>query len=308
MRVEPSSAVGRRQSAVNHTVASLLAAVAERLAGSPHVGDPRAEARELVAAVLEVPRSWPALHGDTVLEAAAGEAVLRAAARFAAGAPMQYAVGRAAFRNLTLDVDARVLIPRPETELLVDLVLAELSGRPGGTAVDVGTGSGAIALSLACEGRFDRVIGIDISRDALAVASANAAHAACVLRSPVELRHGSLLGPVRGERVRAVVSNPPYIAYAEAGELPPAVRDWEPAVALYSGATGMDATVRLVREAAEVLEPGGLLAMEVDSRRAALAAECAATDGRYTQVRVRLDLTGRERFVLARRLDHVESA
>ena len=308
MRAEEASPIGGRPAGSDSTITALLKDTAARLAGSPHVANADADARELVAALLEVPRSWPSLHPDAPVDMATRDAALRAADRLAAGAPLQYAVGRASFRHLTLDVDERVLIPRPETELLVDLVLGELAGRPGGTAVDVGTGSGAIALSLAAEGRFERVIGIDISLDALAVARENARHVACALRGPVELRHGSLLGPVRGERVRVVVSNPPYIAYAEAAALPANVRDWEPAVALYSGASGMDATVRLVREAAEVLEPGGLLAMEVDSRRAALAAECVASDGRYTQVRVRLDLSGRERFVLARRLDHAESA
>lgn len=294
--------------AATSTVAALIAEVARRLEGSPHVEAPRAEAQEMVGALLEVPRSWPRLNADAPVDADTQVAALAAAAKRRAGAPLQYAVGRAFFRSLTLHVDERVLIPRPETELLVELVLQEDLGRPGGTVVDVGTGSGAIALSLACEGRYDRVIATDLSLDALVVAGANARHVERACRCPVEFRHGSLLTPMRGERVRTVVSNPPYIAVGEAAELPAAVRDWEPAVALYSGATGMDATVRLVRQAADVLEPGGLLAMEVDSRRAALAAECAATDGRFTGVSVRLDLTGRERFVLARRLAHAESA
>lgn len=308
MKGDDASAIGHRLSAESHTVASVIAEVAARLEGSPHVEHVRAEAQELVAALLDVPRSWPVLHGEAPVDADTRRAAFAAADRRVAGAPMQYAVRRAAFRRLTLGVDERVLIPRPETELLVELVLQEDASRAGGIAVDVGTGSGAIALSLACEGDYDRVIGIDVSLDALAVARGNAGHAAAACRTPMEFRHGSLLGPVQGMRVRTVVSNPPYIAHSEAASLPPAVRDWEPAVALYSGGTGMDATVRLVRDAASVLEPGGLLALEVDSRRAALAAECAASDGRYCQVRVRLDLAGRERFVLARRLGNVENA
>jgi release factor glutamine methyltransferase len=98
-----------------------------------------------------------------------------------------------------------------------------------------------------------------------------------------------------------VVSNPPYIALGEAPLLPASVRDWEPAVALYSGADGMAATARLVREAADVLIPGGLLALEVDARRASLAAELVSRERRFGAVRLELDLTGRERFVLARR-------
>jgi release factor glutamine methyltransferase len=167
--------------------------------------------------------------------------------------------------------------------------------------VDVGTGSGAIALALANEGRFERVIGTDVSLDALAVARANAARCARVLRAPVDLRAGSLLGPVPERPLRAVVSNPPYIAWDERDALPASVRDWEPTVALFSDSDGMGATVRLVREAARALDARGLLAIEVDMRRASLVAELVATAGAYEDVRVQLDLTGRERFVVARR-------
>ena len=101
------------------------------------------------------------------------------------------------------------------------------------------------------------------------------------------------------------MSNPPYIALSEATSLPASVRDWEPAVALFSGGDGLAATARLVREAAAVLEPGGLFAIEVDARRASLAAELVASERRFHAVRVELDLAGRERFVLARRLDNL---
>ena len=279
---------------------ALVAEVAAVLA--PVAGDAgRGEARDVVAALLDVPRFWPVAHPDEPADDALRVAALRAAHRRVRGAPFAYAVGRASFRHLTLDVDERVLIPRPETELLVDEVLARTGRDAGGIAVDVGTGSGAIALALAMEARFDRVIGVDISLDALAVAAANHRRLAHALEAPVELRHGSLLAPCAGLPLRLVVSNPPYIAYTEARELPAGVRDWEPAVALFSGADGMTATRRLVHEAARALVPGGVLALEVDARRASLAAELLATHGAYTDVAVRLDLTGRERFVLAQR-------
>ena len=102
-------------------------------------------------------------------------------------------------------------------------------------------------------------------------------------------------------RARVVVSNPPYIAYDEAGALPASVRDWEPALALLSGDNGMAATAGILRDAASVLEPEGILALEVDLRRAVLVAELAAVDGRYEDIAVKFDLTGRERFVIARR-------
>ena len=259
------------------------------------------EARELLAALHDMPRHWPVLERSTTMRADAWAAALSAATRRARGAPLQYAAGRAAFRHLTLDVDERVLIPRPETEQLVDIVLELTRDVSGGIAADVGTGSGAIALALASEGSFDRVLATDVSLDALEIARRNCRRCASALRAGVSLRHGSLLGPVTERGLRAVVSNPPYIAYGEATSLPASVRDWEPAVALYSGAEGMAATARLVRDARAVLAAGGLLAMEVDARRAGLAAELVASAGAYADVRVLLDLTGRERFVVARR-------
>lgn len=284
------------------TVGELLEAVAGVLHAAG-IAEPRVEARDLLAALHEQPRFWPSTHRALLLDGEIVARAERAVARRAAGAPFAYAVGRAAFRHLTLDVDERVLIPRQETEVLVEEVLARCSDRPGGVCVDVGTGSGCIALALACEGRFDRVVGTDVSLDALNVARANAAHLGRALCAPVEFRHGSLLAPVRASDpplvARCIVSNPPYIAYAEAAALPPSVRDWEPPLALYAPNEGMAIIAALVREAAELLEPDGLLALEVDARRAALAAELAATDGRYAEVAVRLDLAGRERFVLA---------
>jgi release factor glutamine methyltransferase len=282
------------------TVGSLLDEMAQTLARGG-VSEPMSEAREIIAALYDVPRFWPLLNAGVEVDAPTHARAHRAVGKRLQGAPLAYAVGRASFRHLTLDVDERVLIPRPETEQLIDLVLDALAPEPGGVAIDVGTGSGAIAISLAAEGVFSRVYGTDISRDALAVAAHNVELCAGLLRAPVELLHGSLLGPLLDVRARVVVSNPPYIALGEAAALPTAVRDWEPAVALFSGSDGMTATARLVREAADVLAPGGLLALEVDARRASLAAELVSRERRFDAVRVELDLSGRERFVLARR-------
>ena len=285
-----------------HTVGSLLVEMASVLAPSLGADAPR-EARDLLAALHDMPRHWPSLARDETIDAAASRRALAAAARRANGSPAQYAVGQAAFRNLTLMVDDRVLIPRPETEQLVEIVLraAAIAGVAGGTVVDVGTGSGAIALALASEGSFARVIATDVSLDALAVARANLRRCDDMMRTPVELRHGSLLQPVTERGLRAVVSNPPYIALDEAGALPAGVRDWEPPVALFSADGGMATIAALVREAAPALAPGGMLAFEVDSRRAAVAAGLVEAHGQYRDVCVERDLTGRERFVVARR-------
>jgi release factor glutamine methyltransferase len=270
---------------------------------------PENEARELIAALLDVPRFWPALYAETPVDETTRRRALDAAAKRACGAPMAYAVGRCAFRHVTLEIDERALIPRPETEQLVDLVLEETADA-GGVAIDVGTGSGAIALALATEASFSRIYATDVSLDALAVARRNVQRHEDRLRAPVELRHGSLLAPFAQDGVPTgpsvencslVVSNLPYIADGEAGSLPASVRDWEPAVALFSGADGLRATRALVRQAASVLSPDGLFALEVDARRAALVAELVASEPRFGAVRVALDLSGRERFVLARR-------
>lgn len=255
---------------------------------------------DIIAALLDVPRFWPSANGADAIDDGVCRAARLAVARLQQGAPFAYAVRRAAFRHLTLDVDERVLIPRPETEGLVEEVL-RLSVGVRGCAIDVGTGSGAIALSLASEGTFDHVVATDISVDALAVARQNATRLVGALRAPIEFRHGSLLAPVQDIRAAVIVSNPPYIAYHEAAELPSSVRDWEPTLALLSGADGMTATNAIIRGAAELLQKGGILALEVDARRASLAAESLAVDSRYREIAVRLDLAGRERFVIARR-------
>jgi release factor glutamine methyltransferase len=282
------------------TAAALLEDLAATLSAA-QIPDARREASDIIAAILDAPRFWAAAHAGEVVSATDAAAMRGAAARRAQGAPFAYAVGRAAFRHLTLHVDERVLIPRVETEELVQIVLDAMQHEPGGIAVDLGTGSGAIALSLAQEGTFTRVVATDVSDGALAVARANAVRCAPRLRCEVEFRAGAWLAPLAGTRARAVVSNPPYIALDEAAALPASVRDWEPPVALFAEDSGMRDIACIIHGAHAVLEAGGLLALEVDSRRASLAAELALADGHYRDVSVRLDLAGRERFLLARR-------
>lgn len=287
------------------TVAAVIAQLTQTLALGGVRDAPR-EARDMLAEVLGVARLWPSANGDADVPPDAQTRARAAAHLRARGAPFAYAVGRAAFRHLLLDVDSRVLIPRQETEVLVDEVLARCASEraQGGIVADIGTGSGAIALALAQEGCFERVIATDISLGALEVARGNARRLALMLRASVEFRCGSLLAPIpAGAELRAIVANPPYIAFDESAALPASVRDWEPPVALYSADGGMRATVAIVRESATRLARGGLLALEVDSGRAALVAELAASDGRYRDIAVRLDLTGRERFMLAIRND-----
>jgi release factor glutamine methyltransferase len=286
------------QTAAAFTVAHLLDEIAAALRVQPGL---ETEAREMVAALLDGPRSLTFTHRDAPVDEIVRARARRAVEKRLQGAPLAYAVGRASFRHHVLAVDERVLIPRPETELLVDLVLNALRDRAGGVAVDVGTGSGAIALALASEGRFDAVYATDVSSSALAVAKVNSDLVRDSLRSPVHLVHGSLLRPLTGVRARVIVSNPPYIAFDEAPALPASVRDWEPAAALFSGNGGLATTSALVRESITVLEKGGVLAIEVDARRASMVAELVVRERQFEDVRVCRDLTGRERFVLARK-------
>ncbi|MFI5232966.1 MAG: peptide chain release factor N(5)-glutamine methyltransferase [Gemmatimonadales bacterium] len=279
-------------------LSQLFDELAVSLAG-PGVPPARADARDLIAAMLGKPKFWPTANPSLDLDPAIATAIQSAGANMARGMPLQYAVGRAAFRHLELRVDPRVLIPRPETEMLVELVLGLVSH--GGTVADIGTGSGAIALALASEGKFERVIAVDLSDDALDVARGNLAAIPADKRALIEFRAGNLLEPLAGETLRAIVSNPPYISRAEEGDLPAGVRDWEPSLALFSDEDGMAAIRGIVRGAADLLEPGGMLAVEVDSRRAGLARACAETDSRFRDVEIRPDLTGRERFLVARR-------
>jgi len=282
------------------TIGDLLAGCTAMLE-SEGVAEPQREAREIVAAVLDVPKFWAAANAVADASPDVARAVIRAAMKRAAGAPLSYAVGRASFRHLTLEVDDRVLIPRVETEVLVERVLERCTPKMRLVA-DIGTGSGAIALSLAFEHAFERVYASDVSRDAINVAASNATLLAKALKSPVEFRHGSLLAPFRGEKLHAIVCNPPYVSFAELADLPADVRDWEPSLALLSPLDGLFATRELIRQAPAHLFTGGLLAIEVDTRRAGIVAEMVSADERYTNLEVLLDLTGRERFVFARRV------
>jgi release factor glutamine methyltransferase len=226
----------------------------------------------------------------------------RAVERRSRGVPFAYAVGRTGFRTLDLKLDPRALIPRPETEGLVDLVLGHLRATCNvqrgtwGAVADIGTGCGCIALALAVEGDFERVIAVERSADAAALARENVA----LVRPPVpvEVREGDLLAPLAGQRYRAIVSNPPYLTEAEHAELDPAVRLFEPREALVSGVDGLTATRALLAGARALLAPGGFVALEIDERRAD-AVRSLALRHDWSRVAVYDDLFGRPRFLLA---------
>jgi release factor glutamine methyltransferase len=273
---------------------TLIADAAAALAAAG-IAAPRREALRLWADLAGEDSASALEPPDTEVGRARAEEFASAIRRRAAGEPLAHVTGRVGFRHLTLRSDRRALIPRPETEGLVDLVLARV---PGGRVADVGTGGGCIALSLAAEGSYEQVLAIDLSAEALQLAEENRR----MCGAGVALLRGDLCGALAPGSLDALVSNPPYLTVAEYAALDGSVRGWEPTLALASGADGLDATERLLEEGRAVVRAGGWLALEIDCTRAALCARRAGAFG-WTDVAIHADLFGRERYLLARRSD-----
>jgi len=257
------------------------------------MADARREASRLAEAAWGVDAGQARLHPDRVLTEGESGRLARLVIRRVAGEPLAHVTGSIGFRHMLLAADRRALIPRPETEGLVALVLERTAV---GVVADICTGSGCIALALAQEGRYERVIGVDCSPDAIAQARENGERAGLT----VDWRLGDLLAPLQDEPVDVLVANPPYLTSGEYRALDPAVRDWEPRLALESGEDGLEVTRRLLREGRAIVKPGGWIALEVDCHRAAEVAALAAQAG-WSAPAVHLDLYDRARFVLARR-------
>jgi len=246
---------------------------------------------------------WATSLDDLVTERAVAR-VDAMTARRRAGEPLQYVLGSWEFRTVELMVDRRVLIPRPETELLAEFAIEEARTlHPVRTVVDLGTGSGAIALACGAELPIDgtTVWATDVSSDALAVARANAAGLG---RSAANLRivEGSWFDALPPEllgSVDVVVSNPPYIAEGDP-EVAADVLAWEPHGALYSGPDGLDDIRRIIDGAREWLRPGGLLLLEIGYQQGPAVTTLLEAAG-YREVAIRPDLAGRDRIAYARR-------
>lgn len=265
------------------TVSEAVATGARRLAAAG-VDTPRLDSEVLLAFVLGVGRERLVIDAGAELDACSADQFAAVLARREAREPVAYIVGRKAFRRISLLVDRRVLIPRPETELLVEIAL---SLDRGARVADVGTGSGAVALALKEERPDLSVVGVDLSPDALAVARSNAA----ALGLDVEFVQADLLEGVPG-RFDAVLSNLPYVA--EGSALPPEIELYEPDLALFGGPDGMDPVRRLL----PMLEGVRLLALEVGLAEAVAS---LVSDAGFPSVEILYDLASHERVVVGRR-------
>jgi len=207
--------------------------------------------------------------------------------------PTAYILGHRAFRRLDLEVSPAVLVPRPETEVLVEWVLELVA--PGAAVLDWGTGSGAVALALADEGPDLAVTAIDASDDALALGRANGAR----LGLPVEWCRSDGFAELRGRAFDVVVANPPYLSEDEFAASPPEL-GFEPRAALVGGPRGDEVIARIATEAGDHLRPGGALVCEIGERQADVTRALFAAAG-FTETQVREDLAGLPRVVMARR-------
>ena len=271
-----------------------MTTVADALRAAKALGLDRLDAQLLLGHVLARPRSWLAAHDDAVLNDAQGAAVDAALARRAAGEPLAYIVGEHGFHGLMLRVDANVLVPRPDTEVLVDWALELLAGRADPRVADLGTGSGAIALAVKHACPAAAVTATDISPAALAVARSNAER----LGLAVTFELGAWWAALEGRRFDLVLSNPPYIAGADPHL--PALRH-EPTLALTPGGDGLDALRDIISGADPHLEPGGWLLLEHGFDQAD-AVQALLRDRGFSDIRTRRDLGGQPRCTGARRI------
>lgn len=263
--------------------------VAQALADARALGVPRLDAQLLLARTLQRPRAWLIAHDDAPLSAAQQQGFEAGCGRRAAGEPLAYVLGEREFHGLKLQVNPAVLVPRPDTETLVDWGLALLAAmpQPGPAVADLGTGSGAIALALKHGHAAARVSAVELSPTALEVARANGSR----LGLDVQWHAGSWWQPLHGQRFDLVLSNPPYIADGDAHLL--ALRH-EPLQALSPGGDGLSALRHIVQQAAPHLAPGGWLLLEHGHDQADAVCAMLHRAG-FRDVTSRTDLAGHRR-------------
>jgi release factor glutamine methyltransferase len=269
------------------TVAEVLRRATEYLAGKG-VDSPRLDAEHLLGKALGLSRVELYMHHDRPLAEAERDSFRELVRRRGEREPLAYVLGEWSFRGLTLKVDPRALVPRPETEVVVERCLTLLDGKADPRVLDVGVGTGAIALAIAQEHPGAQVKAIDVSADALALAAENAEATGI----SVAFEQRDLQGGLGDGEYDLVVSNPPYVLPEEIDMLQPEVRDWEPRLAL----VGKEHTELVAEHAVDVLPPGGQLVLEVAEQRGAEVVELLERLG-YDDIRVTADLAGSDRIV-----------
>ena len=272
------------------SVAELIEAATARLRAAGVV-KPRREANRLWAWLNRETPGEAYLNRHQATTSSRAEDFQVAVQRRLAGEPLAFVLGHIGFRRLEIRCDRRALIPRPESEGVIDQALARTRK---GRALDLGTGTGCLALALADEAEFSEIVAVDISADALELARENGR----LTGLPVGFVQSDFGSGFPSGNFDLVVSNPPYLSEAEYAALDASVREWEPSLALRSGPDGLDATRRVLSDAARLLAPGGWLVMELDSTRAAAVASLARGAG-YGDVGVWNDLFGRPRYLTA---------
>jgi release factor glutamine methyltransferase len=262
------------------------------------IQSPRRDAEVLLGHVIGLDRAGLIAYSDRMVsedERSRFESSLRRREQYE---PVSYIVGSQEFWSLDLAVDATVLIPRPETECLVEACLATVGTGFSGRIADIGTGSGAIAIALATELSAARLVATDQSSDALRTAARNVeSHG---FEKQITLRQGDLFAALHGERFHLIVSNPPYISNSDMATLARDIRDHEPHLALVAGPDGLDVIRRLVSEAADYLAPGGCLALEMGSQQGDSVTDLMSRSG-FAKIAVRPDHGGRDRVVVGQR-------
>jgi release factor glutamine methyltransferase len=272
-----------------HTATTLLS----RASGSP-----RLDAELLLEHVTGLSRTNFRAHPERPLPVNAAWSFQQLVKRRMQGEPVAYIRGQQEFWSLLIEVSPAVLIPRPETELVVERALMHLDAEQATTAADLGTGSGAIALAIASERHNARVVGVDASKEALQVSVRNAAR---LQLHNLTFVCGSWFEPLAGQRFDVIISNPPYVAHDD-GDLAPEVRRYEPTLALFAGRTGLEALTEIVAAAPEHLTTDGWLVLEHGWKQGAAVRDLLVRRG-FAHVRSHADLEGRER-VTEGRLTH----
>ena len=285
---------------MNETFLEILNQAVEKLR-SEGIDRPRTNAELLLEAVLNVPKVELYLNRERILTTAETEKYNLFVRERISGKPLQYIIGSTEFFGIKFKVNEHVLIPRPETETLVEIVIERLKNRSSPRIIDIGTGSGAITVSLAKNMENSTIFATDISADALMVARENAKMNQ--VESQIEFLQGDLFEPLKNKKLEGkidgVVSNPPYVSPEEFNRLPKEVRDYEPIVALKTDQEGTLFHRRIIGNSLDFLSKGGILVLEIGQGQAEKVAGIIREYPHFKDLEIKKDLGGIDRVVVA---------